>query len=547
MSQFSVALRNVSKSYGQRRVLDKVSLGIGPRSRLGVLGPNGAGKSTLLRIIAGVEMSFEGEVTRNPNDLRVGYLRQEFDAVEGESVVEALERLTGVADVSAELARTAGGLTDGSSEAANAYDKALAAYERMDAASFESRLHVVLDDVALPRRVIDQPVASLSGGQRARVGLAAVLLSRHDLLLLDEPTNDLDFAGLELLEAFISSFPGGLVLVSHDRALLAKVCTSLAEIDAHSGEVSLFSGGWDAYEHERLVVGRRHYERYAEYSESKKRLHEAANRQRQWSKSGVERRNKKNDNEKMLRDAKNNRTEAHTGRASKAERAIERLEVVDKPWEGWELNMVLPDAPRSGDVVARLGGAVISRGECRLGPVDLQLNWGERLRIAGPNGVGKSTLVSALLGELSVSAGEQVVGSSVVVGRIDQSRDALSGDDALMDGFIASFVGTDEPNVVQEARSLLAKFGLGADAIAKPCRLLSSGERTRALLASLVWVQANLVVLDEPTNHLDIEAIEQLEKALAAYNGTLVVVTHDRRLLESLRIDRTIDVTDLRN
>ena len=219
------------------------------------------------------------------------------------------------------------------------------------------------------------------------------------------------------------------------------------------------------------------------------------------------------------------------------EKAIERLDEVDKPWRRWELQLRFGGGERSGDVTARLDGAVLRRGSFVLGPLDLELAWGERVALVGPNGSGKTTLVDALLGRLPLAAGTRWVGPGVRIGALDQARRGFDGAATLLESFVEH-----SGMAQQDARSLLAKFGLERDAVGRVARTLSPGERTRASLALLMASGANWLVLDEPTNHLDLPAIEQLETALDAFDGTLLLVTHDRQLLEAVALDRTIEL-----
>jgi ATPase subunit of ABC transporter with duplicated ATPase domains len=221
------------------------------------------------------------------------------------------------------------------------------------------------------------------------------------------------------------------------------------------------------------------------------------------------------------------------------EKALERVEAVEKPWEGWQLRLSLAPRARSGDVVLRTQGAVAEIGTFRLGPVDLEVAWQERLAIIGPNGGGKTTLLRVLLGELPVLEGTRWIGPGVVVGQMDQRRGAYDGDEPLGDAFMARTGMTKS-----DARTLLAKFAIGADHVARIGSQLSPGERSRAILATLMAEGVNCLVLDEPTNHLDLAAIEQLESALEGFDGTLLVVSHDRRFLEALDITRTVEVVD---
>ena len=241
--------------------------------------------------------------------------------------------------------------------------------------------------------------------------------------------------------------------------------------------------------------------------------------------------------DKNVRRARTQRSEKQASKVRATEKAIERLDEVDKPWRRWELQLRFGGGERSGDVIARLDAAVMQRGAFELGPIDLELAWGERVALVGPNGSGKTTLVEALLGRLPLAAGTRWVGPGVRVGTLDQARAGFEDGASLLDAFVAR---SGLPQ--QEARSLLAKFGLESDAAARPADTLSPGERTRASLAQLMASGANWLVLDEPTNHLDLPAIEQLESALGAFDGTLLLVTHDRRLLEAVELDRTIAI-----
>jgi ATPase subunit of ABC transporter with duplicated ATPase domains len=397
-----------------------------------------------------------------------------------------------------------------------------------------------LDEVGLPAAVLAQRTDELSGGQIARAELAVVLLSRFDLTFLDEPTNDLDFDGLARLEAFVAGRAGGLVIVSHDRAFLDRTITSVLELDEHEGTGRLFEGGYRAYLEERQTARRHAEEAFETYQSQRETLQQRAQRERQWATSGVSKEKKhQRDNDKAQRNFRINRTERLAARARMTERAFERLEVIDKPWEGWDLRFAIDEAPRAGAIAARLEQAVIQRGDFRIGPLDLEIAWAERVAITGPNGSGKTTVLDALLGRVPLTSGRRYLGPSIVVGELGQARTAfVGGVETLLDAFLA-FGG----QTLAEARSLLAKFGLGPDQVQRPASTLSPGERTRAELAAFQAVRVNLLVLDEPTNHLDLPAIEQLEQALAGFSGTVLLVTHDRRLLETVELDRHIDLS----
>jgi ATPase subunit of ABC transporter with duplicated ATPase domains len=433
---------------------------------------------------------------------------------------------------------------------AERYADALERWLALGGGDLEARMPAVLAEVGLSPDASSQPTARLSGGELARVALAGILLGRYDLVLLDEPTNDLDFAGLELLERFVTSRRGGVVVVSHDRAFLERTVTSVLELDAHSHRATLYGGGFAAFQEERGIARAHAEEDYAQYRGQRSDLEDRGRRQRQWAEAGRAKAAKRPaDHDKAQRDFRANRTEKQAAKVRISERALERLEQVEKPFEGWELHLEIAAAPRSGDVVARLDQAVVERANFTLGPVDLELRYGDRVAITGPNGSGKTTLIAALLGREPLRSGTQYLGRSVVVGELDQERSLFQTDETLLGVVEAALVerAVDRAGVAHrpagELRSLLAKFGLGAEHVMRPAATLSPGERTRALLALFMGRGVNFLVLDEPTNHLDLPAIEQLEGALAQFEGTLLLVSHDRRLLETVTTDMTIELS----
>jgi ATPase subunit of ABC transporter with duplicated ATPase domains len=530
----------VSRSHGVATVLDDVSLSVGPESRIGIVGPNGIGKSTLLRILAGLEHADGGSVERAPASLTVGYLPQESDAVGGETLMAYLARRTGVAEAEAELDRLSDAMaTDPQgADVVERYTEALERFLALGGDDLAARAGQVCADVGLPADRLDVEVGALSGGQAARAALAAILLSRFDVFLLDEPTNNLDFDGLDRLEQFVTSLPGAVVVVSHDRAFLDRTVTRIVEIQEESHHAVEFAGGYSDYVAARDLSRTQQYAAHEKYTSERDRLNERLRTQRSWSETGVRNVKKKpKDNDKAQRGFFVNRTEKQAGKVKITEKAIARLDAVDKPWEGWQLHLALAPSARSGDVVARLEGAVVKRGTFTLGPVNLEIGWQERVAIVGPNGSGKSTLLHALLGDLPLAAGRRYLGPGVVVGEMDQRRDAYGRAATVLDSFVAA-----TGMLIPESRSLLAKFALGPDHVHRRGDQLSPGERSRAVLATLMASGVNCLVLDEPTNHLDLAAIEQLEQALESYEGTLLLVTHDRRFLERVAVTRTVDV-----
>ncbi len=535
----TLVARGVAGGYGHRTLFDALDLTVAPGDVVGVVGGNGAGKSTLLRLLAGIDEPQAGTISLAPSDAFVGWLPQEHERVAGESVAEYISRRTGCAAAAAEMDGAALAFADPSlaapgTDPADVYSAALDRWMASGAADLDERMPVVLQSLGLDLGTAAL-MTSLSGGQAARVGLAALLLSRFDIVLLDEPTNDLDLDGLERLEVFVRGLRGGVVLVSHDREFLARCVTRVLELDLAQNANRVFGGGYDAYLEERATLRRHAREKYDEFAEKKAELVGRARTQREWTSQGVRNAMKKSpDNDKIRRKAATESSEKQAQKVRQMESRIARLDEVEEPRKEWQLEFTIGAAPRSSTVVSTLSEAVFHQGDFTLGPVSLQVIAGERIGITGPNGAGKSTLLRALLGTQHPDAGTASLGANVQVGEIDQARSLLVGSQPLAVAFEALV-----PELSSgEVRTLLAKFGLTADHVTRPVDEISPGERTRAGLALLQARGVNVLVLDEPTNHLDLPAIEQLEHALESYTGTLLLVTHDRRLLQAVQTDR---------
>src|SRR4051794_5607572 len=539
----TLVARGLAAGHGARVLFSDLDLVVAPGDVVGLVGVNGAGKSTLLRTLAGELPAESGSVVLSPPTATIGYLPQEAERRPGETVLGALARRTGVAGAQAALDAATEALTEGRDGADDEYGEALEHWLALGGADLEERAADVVAELA-PGVALAAPTSGLSGGQAARVGLAALLLSRYDVLLLDEPTNDLDLDGLARLERFVADARSGIVVVSHDREFLARTVTRVVELDLAQQLVRVHDGGYESYLAEREVARRHAREQYEDYAETKSELEARARMQRNWMAKGVRNAVRKAGSEpdKNIRAHMRATSEKQAAKARITEKRIERLEEVEEPRKEWELRMTIAAAPRAGAVVATLRGAVVRRGDFTLGPVDLQVDWGDRMAITGANGSGKSTLLGALLGRVPLDEGTASLGPSVRIGEIDQARGRFLGSEQLLDAFSAEV--PDWPTA--EVRTLLAKFGLVAEHVLRPAATLSPGERTRAALALLQARGINVLVLDEPTNHLDLPAIEQLEQALDSYEGTLLLVTHDRRFLESVAITRTIEVGEHR-
>ncbi|MCL7375378.1 ABC-F family ATP-binding cassette domain-containing protein [Streptomyces sp. 35G-GA-8] len=536
----TLVAKDLAAGHGDRSLFSGLDLVVAPGDVIGLVGANGAGKSTLLRLLAGVDAPENGQLRLSPPTAAVGHLPQEPDRRPGETVRAFLGRRTGVTAAQTALDEATLALVENAPGADDAYATGLERWLALGGADLDERAEEVAASLGLTVG-LDQPMTTLSGGQAARASLASLLLSRYDIFLLDEPTNDLDLDGLDRLEGFVSGLRAGTVVVSHDREFLVRTVTKVLELDLAQQKITLFGGGYEAYLEERETARRHAREEFEEYADKKSSLEARAHVQRSWMEKGVKNaRRKASDNDKIGRKFRSESTEKQAAKARQTQRLIERLDVVEEPRKEWELRMEIASADRSGAVVATLRAAEAARGDFHFGPVTLQIDRADRVAITGANGSGKSTLLAALLGRLPLDEGHATLGSGVVVGEVDQARAFFHGPESLLDAFREAVPDTEPADI----RTLLAKFGLKSDHLLRPATTLSPGERTRSALALLQGRGVNLLVLDEPTNHLDLPAIEQLESALDSYDGTLLLVTHDRRMLDAVRTTRRLDVAD---
>lgn len=500
MSASLLDARAIGFHHGDHTVLSDVDLQVGAASRIAIVGPNGSGKSTLLRILAG-ELRPHAGIVRHARP--VAYLPQR----------------AGTAD-------------NGGADATSMREAILAAAR--GAAPWEADR--AAERLGLGDDVLDRPLGAVSGGQAARAGLAALTVARGDVLLLDEPTNDLDADGLRRLEAIIEGHRGGIVLISHDRALLGRVSDRVLELDRRTGTATAYAGGWDAYERTREAAQAHAIAAHDDALAARERLAGAERKTRRRAAASARKaRRGGRDNDKHSREWVTARAEEMAGRARKIGTRAARITVPERPWADAPLALTLTPGERRQAWVVALDGVVLQRGMWRRGPLDLAVAPGERVLLSGANGTGKSTLLATLAGRLRPAAGRRRSAAGSVIAEIGQRRDALHTGVAVWEA-VRDLTGAEEA----PARTALARFGLACAEVVRPAGTLSPGERTRAELAVLSLLRPTCLLLDEPTNHLDVGSLQTVEAALAGWPGALVVATHDERLRETLALEREV-------
>ncbi|MFZ0530856.1 MAG: ABC-F family ATP-binding cassette domain-containing protein [Propionicimonas sp.] len=527
----SLFCSGLAASFGAQHLFAGLDLTLAPGEVTALVGPNGSGKTTLLRIIAHEHRPDAGTVRFAPPGARVGYLPQS-PPEPSESVLDYARRRTGVGEAGIAFEQASAALTEGAPGADDAYVAALDNWLALGGADLEPRLGEALARLGVELD-LRRPVGTLSGGQAARLGLASILVSQYDVLLLDEPTNNLDADGRAAMTAFVNDRRSPVLIASHDRAFLDSVATSVLELDLHQGAVNHYTGGWSEYRAAKALARSQDEAAYADHVAQREALFERAGRQNEWAEIGRAKAAKLGPHTGLAKKRAHDQARRMDQRAARARDAAERLEPVEQPRREWELRYTIAEADPSAEVVVTLDRVAIRNGGFTLGPISAQIVRGDRIALVGANGSGKSTLIGTLLGERSPQSGRVSWGTRVRLGRLDQDRLLIAGEPKLIDR-IQALTGTDPAR----ARTLLAKFGLGAEHIARSCSSLSLGERTRAALAVLQAQAVNVLILDEPANHLDVAGIEQLEAALVGFRGTLVIVTHDQALLEALAPDQ---------
>ena len=527
------------KSMPPRRFLPTFPFVINDAEHVGLIGPNGVGKSTLLRCLVGQEQPDKGQISFSPPGQTIGYLPQSFAAAEGQTVGQVVAAAqAAVIAAEAALQRAADALADAADmdAAMQNYDAALAQFEALGGYEREQRAAAILDGLGLAAIAPAQLVASLSGGQKTRLGLATLLLGAPDLLLLDEPTNHLDIAALEWLEGFIRAYPRAALVVSHDRAFLDRTVTRILYLDPETRTVKSYTGNYSdfvaAREHEQAL----HAEAWQKQQEYVGKVEGDIARLKGQA-LGVEL--STTPRQPNVRRAAKKVAKKARSRERKLERYLDADERVEKPRGQWGLKLDFGAPPEGSRAVLRVEDVTFGYGALPIiTSATFAVDYGERVALVGPNGAGKTTLLRLIAGELTPQQGVIRLGPSVRLGVIAQQHETLD-----LSLTVLETVRRARPISETEARNFLHFFLFGGDSVFRPVGVCSLGERSRLQLALLVLQGCNLLLLDEPLNHLDIEGREHFEVALDAFEGTIIAVAHDRAFLHAFA-ERVIEVRE---
>jgi ATPase subunit of ABC transporter with duplicated ATPase domains len=504
-----ISFSNINKQYGKQLIFVDASFQLNPGEKVGLVGPNGSGKTTLFRMVVGEEEPDDGEVSV-PKRLTIGYFRQDVEEMSGRPVLdEAIAGSGRIGDLHHELEDLQKGLEDPArvgemDEILARFGEVQEEYEHLGGYSLEAQAREVLHGLGFTDNQIDGDVGALSGGWKMRVALARVLLGRPDVLLMDEPTNHLDIESIIWLEQFLKSYPGALLMTSHDREFMNRIVSRIAEINA--GEIITYSGNYDFYERERAI--------------------QDANLQAAFTRQQA-----------MLAKEQRfiDRFRTHAAKAAQVQsriKALDKIEKVELPRKRQVVKFEFRVPPRSGDQVAVIedlhksyGAQTIYRG------FNLTIRRGERWAVMGRNGAGKTTLLKMIAGASAPDAGSVTLGASLSMGYFaQQALDVLDPDLTIIEQLQRDF----PQDGIGSLRTLAGAFQFSGDDVEKRIGALSGGEKSRLAMARMLYNPPNFLVLDEPTNHLDLATKEMLVEALKDFEGTMIFVSHDRTFLRGL-------------
>ncbi len=501
-----ITLDRARKAFGAFQVLDEVTFTVGAGEKVALVGPNGSGKTTILRMITGQDEPDQGSAVVIPGT-SIGYMPQDSELVGYRTLVEEVSNASEeVLRLERELRRleTAMGAAEGDdlNSLLEEYGEVQHEFDRLGGYAFEAEVKETLSGLGLGPEHWEKQVGILSGGQKTRAALAKLLLQKPDVLLLDEPTNHLDIDACEWLEEFLQSFPGAVLVVSHDRYFLDRVVTKV--IDLHEGCTRQYAGNYTAYAKQKYELLRQQLENYERQQQEISKLQDFI--------------------------ARYHAGQRHQEAKSRQKKLDKMVRIAKPHLENKKMHMQIDSAVKSGHIVMDIRGLGKSFGDTPLfGGVDLLVEKGDRIGLIGPNGAGKTTLMRIIVGEEEPSAGSVELGYAVQLGYFAQDHSDLDPANNVLEELLDT--GDLTPG---EARNLLARFLFTGDDVYKSISKLSGGERNRLTLAKLMLERPNVLILDEPTNHLDIDSRQALDEALKAYDGTVLITSHDRYLLNSI-------------
>lgn len=514
-----LSCQNISKSFGTDEILNNISFNIEDHEKAAIVGINGAGKSTLLKIITGELTADDGQIIIAKGK-HIGYLSQLDTVSSGNTIYdEVMEAKKDIIDIyhrmkslEHEIQHASGNELENK---LNAYSRLTHVYEEANGYAINSEVTGVLIGLGFTEADFSKKVDTLSGGQRTRVALGKLLLSKPDIILLDEPTNHLDMASITWLESFLRTYKGAVIIVAHDRYFLDKIVTKVIEIDHHKGMV--FSGNYSAYAQKKAQL-----------------------REIQW-KAWQNQQQEIRHQEEVIAKLKSFNREKSIKRAESREKMLSKVERLDKPsQDNSSMHLVLTPASVSGNDVLMIEDLSKSFGDHQLFTnVSMDIRRGERVALIGNNGTGKTTILKIINGMIPADSGQIRLGAKVCIGYYDQEHQLLSQEKTIFQEISDAYPKLDNTRI----RNVLAAFLFTGDDVFKRISELSGGERGRVSLAKLMLSDANFLILDEPTNHLDIVSKEILENALRSYTGTVLYVSHDRYFINTTAT-RILDLTD---
>lgn len=528
-------VNNLHKSYGATVVISDISFSLERGQKVALVGSNGSGKSTLLRLIAGTEEKDGGDIVFSKNAC-VGYLPQDTSTIDDLPIRDYLRKVAGVDVIEARMNELSQRLED--KAAAAEYSDLQDMFLRLDGYAFEHRMEIMLAGFGLADIGLERRASQLSSGQKSKVTLAGILLKGVDVLLLDEPTNNLDLPALVWLEDYLRKSEATVMIVSHDRRFLDRTVRKVFELDTQNHTLNISGGTYSDYLAMKSKRFARQLQDFREQQEEIDRLSERAGRLRASSEKGSNW--KGSDNDKFLRGFKQDRAGRSARAAKSIEKRIDRIDRVEKPIERDPLKIELTAEESPSSSVITLSNLMVGYDTgFNAGPISLTISYGTRVGIMGLNGSGKSTLLKTIAGELSPVSGLVDISRGLKFGNMMQEHENLPRDMTVLECTMRR-TGL----AAQETFAHLVKFELTENQIRQPVGNLSPGGRARLLLAIFAATAVNALLLDEPTNHLDLEALEALEEALETYQGTVILVSHDRYFLETAKLDLVYVLSD---